>query len=85
LDALAARHPGGDVELRVPPFAAVQAGSGERGAHTRGTPPNIVETDAETLFALATGLTTWNQAKRDHRLSASGPHSDLANWLPLPT
>ena len=76
--------PGGSVELRVPPYAAVQLGIGERGRHTRGTPPNVVQTDAATLLALAGGSLRWDAARELHRVQASGPHSDLSALWPLP-
>jgi len=81
---LAARYPGGSVELRVPPFAAVQLGIGERGRHTRGTPPNVVQTDAVTLLRLAGGSLAWADALATHAVRASGVHSDLAALWPLP-
>ena len=81
---LAARYPGGSVELRVPPFAAVQLGIGERGRHTRGTPPNVVQTDALTLLRLAGGSLSWVDALATHAVRASGVHSDLAALWPLP-
>lgn len=81
---LAARYPGRVVELRVPPFAAVQLGFGDRGAHTRGTPPNVVQTDPATLLALAAGRLGWDEAVGSHRVSASGPRSDLGAAFPLP-
>jgi len=79
--AFAQQVPGRSVELRVPPFVAVQCVAGPR--HTRGTPPNIVETDAETWLALADGSLTWAEAVADGRLTASGPRSDLSEYLPL--
>jgi hypothetical protein len=81
---LGARHPGGTVELRVPPFAAVQLGIGERGRHTRGTPPNVVQTDATTLLRLAGGYLSWAEAMDAHAVRASGIRSDLAELWPLP-
>ncbi|MDU7600488.1 MAG: sterol carrier family protein, partial [Corynebacterium sp.] len=57
---LEADAPGHSVELRVPPFVAVQCIEGPR--HTRGTPPNVVETDPETWLRLATGLADWEEA-----------------------
>ncbi|MFP5346797.1 MAG: sterol carrier family protein [Actinomycetes bacterium] len=82
LETLAAGAPGSSVEVRVPPFGAVQCGSGPR--HTRGTPPNVVETDADTWLALATGRTRWADAVRQGRVHASGERADLSAWLPLP-
>jgi hypothetical protein len=81
---LGARYPGGSVEVRVPPVAAVQLGLGERGRHTRGTPPNVVQTDAATFLRLACGAISWSQALADHLVTASGIHSDLAGLWPLP-
>ena len=81
LALLGQRAPGRSVEVRVPPFAAVQCVSGAR--HTRGTPPAVVEMDAQTWFALATGELTWEEATYAGRVSASGERSDLSPWLPL--
>ena len=69
-DRLAARHPGRSVEVRVPPFAAVQCIAGPR--HTRGTPPNVVETDPATFIGLACGFVSWDAATADGRVRASG-------------
>ncbi|WP_307125830.1 maleylpyruvate isomerase family mycothiol-dependent enzyme [Streptomyces sp. B1I3] len=80
-DALADRAPGGSVEVRVPPFAVVQCIGGPK--HTRGTPPNVVETDPLTWIRLATGRTRWAQALDEARVSASGERADLAPLLPL--
>jgi hypothetical protein len=73
--------PGATVEVRVPPFAAVQCVAGPR--HTRGTPPNVVETDPRTWLALATARISWPQALADGHLHASGPRTDLSSHLPL--
>ena len=73
--------PGRSVEVRVPPFAAVQAIPGVR--HTRGTPPAVVETDAETWLAVATGRTTWAEALASGKVAASGERTDLSAYLPL--
>jgi hypothetical protein len=81
LAVLAETAPGGSVEVRVPPFAAVQCLAGAR--HTRGTPPAVVETDAQTWIALATGDVSWQEAVRDGRVHASGERSDLSPYLPL--
>jgi len=75
------RAPGKSVEVRVPPYAAVQAVEGVR--HTRGTPPAVVETDAETWLALAVGALTFADAERTGRLRASGERADLTPYLPL--
>ena len=82
LELFAEEHPGGAVDLRVPPFAAVQALPGNR--HTRGTPPAVVETDPMTWLALVTGDLTWAEAVTDGRVRASGERSDLGDHLPLP-
>ena len=81
LAVLAERAPGASVEVRVPPYAAVQAVEGVR--HTRGTPPAVVELDADTWIALATGDLTWSDAERDARVRASGERADLSPLLPL--
>lgn len=79
---LAAGAPGGSVEVRVPPFVAVQCIEGPR--HTRGTPPNVVETDARTWLLLATGLLSYEAAVKSGGLSVSGTRAgELAHWLPL--
>ncbi|MFJ8624315.1 sterol carrier family protein [Kitasatospora sp. NPDC093550] len=80
-DAFADRAPGGAVELRIPPYAVVQAVEGPR--HTRGTPPNVVETDPLTWIRLATGRTAWAAAVDAAALSASGERSDLSGYLPV--
>ena len=81
LQLLVEKAPGGAVEVRVPPFGAVQVIEGPR--HTRGTPPNVVETDAATWLALATGALTWATALASARLDASGDRADLSAVLPL--
>lgn len=80
--SLAADHPGRLIELRVPPFAAAQLGDGSEGVHRRGTPPNVVETDATTLLGLASGRLHWEDAVASGRLHASGTRSDLSGWFP---
>ncbi|MFC5909610.1 maleylpyruvate isomerase family mycothiol-dependent enzyme [Streptacidiphilus monticola] len=80
-DALAERAPGGSVELRVPPFAVVQCVEGPK--HTRGTPPNVVETDPLTWIRLATGREQWEHAVDVAQLTASGERSDLSPLLPV--
>jgi hypothetical protein len=81
LRTLAQLAPGGTVEVRVPPFAAVQCVAGPR--HTRGIPPNVVETDPRTWLELATGRVTWAVAMADGRVAASGSRADVSGWLPL--
>ncbi|NAZ74998.1 hypothetical protein GTQ99_06110 [Kineococcus sp. T13] len=81
LEELAARHPGGSVEVRVPPFGAVQVLEGPR--HTRGTPPAVVETDAVTWVLLATGRLPFADARSAGRVRASGNRADLGDLLPV--
>ena len=81
LAALVERAPGRSVEVRIPPFAAVQAVSGH--THRRGTPAAVVEMDAATWVALACGDLTWQQGISAGRVHASGERSDLSEWLPL--
>ncbi len=81
LAVLAERAPGNSVEVRIPPYAAVQVIAGVR--HTRGTPPAVIETDGETWLALATGRTSWHQAVHDGVVVASGERTDLTPYLPL--
>ncbi|MEU2875994.1 sterol carrier family protein [Streptomyces sp. NPDC007070] len=80
-DTLAVRAPGGSTEVRVPPYAVVQCVRGPR--HTRGTPPNVVETDPLTWVRLATGRLAWEDAVADAKVSASGERADLSGLLPL--
>ncbi|MBP2707542.1 hypothetical protein JOL79_27540 [Microbispora sp. RL4-1S] len=81
LEELAARAPGRSVEVRVPPYAAVQCVAGPR--HTRGTPPNVIETDPRTWLELAVGRLPWADAAAAGRISASGARADLSEWLPI--
>jgi Bacterial SCP ortholog len=81
LGLLESQAPGRAVEVRIPPFAAIQCVTGPR--HTRGTPPNVVETDPVTWISLAAGRLSWTQAAADGRLRASGPRADLSGYLPL--
>ncbi|MFE0377568.1 sterol carrier family protein [Streptomyces inhibens] len=80
-DALAVKAPGGSVEVRVPPFAVVQCVEGPK--HTRGTPPNVVETDPLTWIRLATGRTDWAEALDAAAVSASGERADIGGYLPV--
>jgi uncharacterized protein (TIGR03083 family) len=81
---LGARQPGRSVEVRVPPYAAVQCAIGDPGpTHTRGTPPNVVETDPVTFLRLATGRIGWDDAVADGSLHASGLRANLSAVLPL--
>jgi hypothetical protein len=81
LDLLAARVPGKAVEVRIPPYAAVQCVEGPR--HTRGTPPNVVETDPVTWLRLAAGLVPWAEAVSAGLVKVSGVRADLAEYLPV--
>lgn len=81
--ALAQRYPGGAIELRVPPYAAVQLALDEAGRHRRGTPPNVVECSPETLLALAAGRLSWDDGVARHDVRASGIRSDLSAAFPL--
>ncbi len=81
LQLLATSAEGNTVEVRVPPFGAVQAIEGPR--HARGTPPNVIETDAATWLALATGSLGWAEAVASGAVHASGQRADLAEHLPI--
>jgi hypothetical protein len=81
LNALTVKAPGRAIEVRIPPYAAVQCGEGP--AHTRGTPPNTIEMDAQTWLALASGELSWDQAVASGAVLASGSRADLAQFLPL--
>ncbi len=81
LQVLAEQAPGNSVEVRIPPFGVTQCVVGPR--HTRGTPPNVVETDAATWLALATGGEAWSAAVARGAVRASGTRADLAEVLPL--
>ncbi|MEE3064758.1 MAG: sterol carrier family protein [Actinomycetota bacterium] len=79
---LAALAPGASVEIRIPPFVAVQCVAGPK--HTRGTPPNVVETDPRTWLLLATGMLTLADAKTNGLLTLSGSRAgEIDHWLPL--
>lgn len=79
LEELATLSPGNSVEVRVPPFGVTQCIAGPR--HARGTPPNVVETDAFTWCSIALGFTTWEESRS--RISASGLRSDLSKRMPV--
>ncbi|WP_091099849.1 sterol carrier family protein [Micromonospora citrea] len=81
LTVLAERAPGRSVEVRVPPYGAVQCIPGPR--HTRGTPPNVVEMDPGTWLAVATGRLEWAEAITQGRVQVSGIRADLSAYLPL--
>ncbi|MFV2112383.1 sterol carrier family protein [Micromonospora sp. LOL_025] len=81
LTVLAERAPGRSVEVRVPPYGAVQCVPGPR--HTRGTPANVVEMEPETWLAVATGRLDWADAITEGRVRVSGIRADLSAHLPL--
>lgn len=81
LEELAELAPGNSVEVRIPPFGATQCVPGPR--HTRGTPPNVIETDPATWIALATGALDWQTALAGAKISASGTRANLDGLLPL--
>lgn len=79
LEELATLAPGNSVEVRVPPFGVTQCIAGPR--HTRGTPPNVVETDPLTWCAITLGYASWQESAA--AISASGLRADLSDYLPL--
>lgn len=81
LALLSAKAPGRAIEVRVPPYAAVQCGDGQ--THTRGTPPNTIEMNADTWLALASGQLSWSDAMNSGAIAASGVRADLTEYLPL--
>ena len=81
LALLTAKAPGRAIEVRVPPYAAVQCGDGP--THTRGTPPNTIEMNADTWLALASGKLSWSDAMNSGAIAASGVRADLTEYLPL--
>jgi hypothetical protein len=81
LEELSEVAEGNSVEVRVPPFGVTQCIEGPR--HTRGTPPNVVEMDADTWLRLATGALAWDQAVASGKVQASGTRADLSEVLPL--
>lgn len=81
LALLTAKAPGRAIEVRVPPYAAVQCGEGP--THTRGTPSNTIEMDSSTWLSLACGEISWDQAMKDGLIRASGVRADLSQYLPL--
>ncbi len=81
LALLVERYPGKAIEVRIPPYAAVQCGEGPK--HTRGTPPNVIEMDAQTWLQLVDGKRSWADAFSEGLISASGVRADLSHLLPL--
>ncbi len=80
-EILADQAPGRSVEVRIPPYAAVQAVAGPR--HTRGTPPNVVETDPVTWLRLATGRAAFADTVATGATRSTGGRADLTPYLPL--
>ena len=81
LAELVKRAPGRAIEVRIPPYAAIQCGDGP--THIRGTPPNVIEMDATTWLSLASGETSWQDAIESGLISASGTRADLSDYLPI--
>ena len=81
LALLESKAPGRAIEVRIPPYSAIQCGEGP--THTRGTPPNVIEMKADTWLALAHGETTWANEIAAGKISASGARADLTMYLPL--
>jgi hypothetical protein len=81
LALLAELYPGKAIEVRIPPYAAVQCGDGPK--HTRGTPPNVIEMSADIWLQLVSGKRLWADAYNDGLISASGVRADLSHLLPL--
>jgi len=81
LAELVKRAPGRAIEIRIPPYAAIQCGEGP--THTRGTPSNVIEMNADTWLALATGELKWSEAMDRGAISASGARADLSEYLPI--
>jgi hypothetical protein len=81
LALLVSRAPGRGIEVRIPPYAAIQCGEGPR--HSRGTPPNVIEMPANTWLSLASGAQSWSDALASGLVRASGTRADLSEYLPL--
>ena len=81
LAELVKRAPGRAIEVRIPPYAAIQCGEGP--THTRGTPPNVIEMEADIWLALASGELNWNDAIESGKVSATGARADLSEYLPI--
>jgi hypothetical protein len=81
LALLSEKAPGRAIEVRIPPYAAIQCGEGP--THTRGTPPNVIEMKADIWLALARGEKTWHESVAAGLIIASGARADLSEFLPL--
>ncbi|MDO5500047.1 MAG: sterol carrier family protein [Propionibacteriaceae bacterium] len=82
-DVLRRQHPGQSVEIRIPPFAAIQCGNPGEPRHTRGTPPTVIEAGPLPFIRLCRGRETWADSLRDRHVTASGVRADISDWLPL--
>jgi hypothetical protein len=81
LDLLAKKAPGFSVEVRIPPYGAIQCIEGP--VHRRGTPRAVIEMDAKTFASLATGEISWAEGVSSGSIIASGERADLTSYLPL--
>jgi len=81
LQLLHEKAPGNSVEVRIPPYAAVQVIPGI--SHKRGTPPAVIEMTARIWIDLAIGKIDWITTKNSSAISASGERADLSAFLPL--
>lgn len=81
LRTLADKAPGHSVEVRVPPYGAVQCVEGPR--HRRGTPPNVIECTPIVFLRLAAGRLDFADAVASGQVSASGQRADIGEYLPL--
>ena len=77
LDLIKSISPGKYVELRVPPYGAIQCVAGSN--HRRGTPPNTVEMSGQTLIRLINEPSLWGSLCESGEVRASGLLSDLSN------
>ena len=77
LDIIKSISPGKSVELRVPPYGAIQCVAGSN--HRRGTPPNTVEMSGQTLVRLINEPALWSSLCESGEVRASGLLSDLSN------
>jgi hypothetical protein len=77
LDLIKKISPGKLVELRIPPYGAIQCVAGSN--HKRGTPPNTVEMSAQALIQLRSNPKMWAELVASGQISASGVASDLSS------
>lgn len=76
LDLIKDLDPGKSVELRIPPYSAIQCVKGV--VHRRGTPPSVVEMSPQTLINLVMQPELWKEFHDSGLISASGTNSDLS-------